>query len=1066
MTIRDLTLRNLRYYWRTNLAVMGGIAVATATLAGSTLIGESVRASLQEIATGRLGNAAAAITAVNPFTEQLAQRVGPGTAPVLFFEAVMKHQASNRTATKVLVYGVDARFWKLHNLPNPLANARDIVMSDPLVSEFGANPGDGVLLRIEKPSEVPQESLYGRREQNVRNVRFRFVKSLPDQGIGGFTLQPRQGGVRAAFVPLDTLQKELDLPDRANLILSPVELRSDIQLLGHLRFEDVGLRITKPAGCGCLQLESASGLLRNDQVSRALEAAKTGGLRPDVFLMYLANAIRTPNAAIPYSLVVAREGVPQGTLLLNEWAGRQLEAQLGDTVTMDYFLWRQEGKIESESSVFVVNGVQPIASIGDRYMAPAYPGISDTEDINDWDPPFPMDLNKIRPQDEKYWDDYRATPKAAVNLEEGQKLWQTRFGKVTGIRFHGQEGIPPADLKLVPSTDLTRDGIAILPLREQALQASSGTTDFGEYFGYFSFFLMLSSILLTALFYRLGIEQRLREIGLLRSLGFEPAAVRHLFVREGIAVGALGAVAGTILGIGYSALIVHGLETWWVDAVGTTAIELHISPRPFVATIAQGILIAVIVIVISLRRIRNLSPRQLLAGMRIDTVYAAPRWVRSSALLLLLAGAVLMLAGMTGQISPQAGFFLSGFLFLLGGSFYLRWWLQSPRKEPLRSREDLALATAAQRPGRSFATILLIAIAVFLLVSLESFRHSPGEFDAGKQSGTGGFPLIAESQWPIYQNLNTREGRETLNINEDSVKGMRIVPLRVRPGEDISCLNLYKPARPKIAGVPASFRAEDRFRTAPANAWKLLGEPAESGAIPALVDANTLEYSLHKKVGDTLEIPFGVEPLTLKIVGTLSGSLFQSEILIAEEQFVRVFPEEQGYRLFLIDAPRAQWPSLTGALEETLSDSGFDVQPAAERLAQYHRVENTYLSTFQALGALGLLIGTLGMAAVLLRNVLERRRELALLQAVGYARTDLVYLILFENAALLAAGLILGTLCALVAVSPALVARAQSLPVGSLAALLAAVFLTGTLSALLATRASIRGPLLLSLRSE
>ena len=63
---------------------------------------------------------------------------------------------------------------------------------------------------------------------------------------------------------------------------------------------------------------------------------------------------------------------------------------------------------------------------------------------------------------------------------------------------------------------------------------------------------------------------------------------------------------------------------------------------------------------------------------------------------------------------------------------------------------------------------------------------------------------------------------------------------------------------------------------------------------------------------------------------------------------------------------------------------GGDATSTAERLARFHRVENTYLSTFQTLGGLGLLLGTVGLATVLLRNVLERRRELALLAAVGY----------------------------------------------------------------------------------
>ena len=77
----------------------------------------------------------------------------------------------------------------------------------------------------------------------------------------------------------------------------------------------------------------------------------------------------------------------------------------------------------------------------------------------------------------------------------------------------------------------------------------------------------------------------------------------------------------------------------------------------------------------------------------------------------------------------------------------------------------------------------------------------------------------------------------------------------------------------------------------------------------------------------------------------------------------------------------------------------------AERLAEFHRVENTYISTFQTLGGLGLLVGTIGLAAVLLRNVLERRRELALLGAVGYRRAHVFAIVLAENVLLLVWGL-------------------------------------------------------------
>ena len=74
-------------------------------------------------------------------------------------------------------------------------------------------------------------------------------------------------------------------------------------------------------------------------------------------------------------------------------------------------------------------------------------------------------------------------------------------------------------------------------------------------------------------------------------------------------------------------------------------------------------------------------------------------------------------------------------------------------------------------------------------------------------------------------------------------------------------------------------------------------------------------------------------------------------MIVSEENFTRAFPDDQGFRYFLIDGP----PAVAAQLEDGLSDYGFDVVSTPERLAAFHRVENTYLSTFQALGGLGLL---------------------------------------------------------------------------------------------------------------
>jgi ABC-type antimicrobial peptide transport system permease subunit len=187
---------------------------------------------------------------------------------------------------------------------------------------------------------------------------------------------------------------------------------------------------------------------------------------------------------------------------------------------------------------------------------------------------------------------------------------------------------------------------------------------------------------------------------------------------------------------------------------------------------------------------------------------------------------------------------------------------------------------------------------------------------------------------------------------------------------------------------------------------------------------------------------------------------------MSEANFRRLFPRQEGFRFFLLDVEAEGAGAVTEILERQLSDFGFDVAPAAERLAGFHRVENTYLSTFQALGGLGLVLGTLGLAAVLLRNVLERRRELALLRAVGFASFDFSLLVLAENTLLLLGGLGTGTLTALIAITPALLARGGSFSPTSLGLLLLAVLATGLIASLLAVREAVRSPLLEALRAE
>jgi hypothetical protein len=327
----------------------------------------------------------------------------------------------------------------------------------------------------------------------------------------------------------------------------------------------------------------------------------------------------------------------------------------------------------------------------------------------------------------------------------------------------------------------------------------------------------------------------------------------------------------------------------------------------------------------------------------------------------------------------------------------------------------------------------------------------------------------------------TPAGREAYGLASPDVRPaidqLAIARFRLRPGEDGSCLNLYRPENPRIVAPEAGFvERGGRFTFAGslaatdaerANPWLLLDRRLDDGAVPAIVDATSLQYVFHRSLGDDIVIErTGDVPLRLRVVASLSHSIFQSEVVIGESNFVRLFPQNEGYRVWLIGAPAEQAEAVVTLLESRLSDLGIEVSATADRLRAYEQVENTYLSTFQALGALGLVLGTFGLGAVLVRNILERQREVALLQAVGYRRGHVRALVVSETALLVLAGLVIGAGCAVLAVQPALAAQGGGVPFGVIGGVAGAVIVSGLAASLVATAVASRLPLLAALKSE
>jgi ABC-type antimicrobial peptide transport system permease subunit len=870
-----------------------------------------------------------------------------------------------------------------------------------------------------------------------------------------------------------------------------------------------------------LSLESRQMLLEPAVEQAALAAAKEARLRTAPTLVYLANSISDGKQEIPYSVVAALEPalppplgpfLPEGVdqlkddeIVLADWKESPLHVQPGEKISLTYFEPEQEGRLRETTATFRLRGLVPLQGVAnDPDLTPEFPGITDKLGIRDWNPPFPYDNTRVQPRDEDYWNEYRTTPKAYVTLATGQRLWGSRFGNLTSIRLApastNSEATPP-DLtkvaedfrqRLLTHLRPEQGGLVFDAVRERGLEGSSGATDFGGLFLGFSFFLIIAALLLVGLLFRLNLDRRAAEVGLLLATGNQRGTIRRLLLAEGSILAGLGGLLGLAGALAYAWLMLELLRSWWPGTLDHSFLRLHATNlMSFLIGYFSSLLVSILTIAWAVRILGKLSPRALLAGETTEETDFSqanrkPRWslwVSGSAG---IVAVVLLVAGSSVRDHEMQAmtFFGSGALFLTASLASVWLWMRAPRRGHVTGQGKPALArlgvrNAARHPARSLLTAGLLASATFLIVAVESFHKAPGQDFLKRTSGSGGFTLLAEADVPIFQDLNTAKGRDELGIQDkdrNELEGVTVYPFRLRAGDDASCLNLYQPRRPRLLGAPPAVIERDGFqfqsteaRTEQerSNPWLLLEQPRDDGAIPVFGDANTVEWMLHSGLGREVQVPNERgESVRLRIVGLLQDSIFQSELLLSEANFLKLYPRQEGYQFFLIETPADRADQVKTLLKRVLADHGFDVTTTAQRLESYLAVENTYLSTFQALGGLGLLLGALGLAIVLIRSVWERRGELALLRALGFRESALGWLVLTENSFLLVLGLGAGTVTALLAVSPHLLGGTGEVPLLRLLGMLGVVLVVGLAAGSIAVASTLRAPLLAALRRE
>ncbi len=421
MTDFRLVLRNLRFYWRTNLAVVAAVIAGTAVIGGALVVGDSVRGSLRQMSLDRLGRIDDVLTGFRFFREDAAQELLAQPAVQKRFSAVAPclmvggtflatHANTSRRASGVQVFGTDERLWALlehGDIAVPREQA--VVLNSRLAQHLGVKPGDSVSLLVPVPSTIPRESLLGKREGDFHEIPL-TVQAVLDENSGAsrLTLNPTQQLPLDAFVPLAALQEGMGLakiersrrnptgaPARVNTLFaaarSPADQSGptateaarilDGELATVVKPIDIGLRVVMNSARKYVSIESEQQILDDALATAALDSAKQLGMSTSPVLAYLANELinaKDPKKFSMYSIVagldpVAAKSPPFGPfiwaspvpdhplapdeIVLNDWMAADLAIKPHDEVRMRYHTVGSHGELPEEERTFRVAGI-------------------------------------------------------------------------------------------------------------------------------------------------------------------------------------------------------------------------------------------------------------------------------------------------------------------------------------------------------------------------------------------------------------------------------------------------------------------------------------------------------------------------------------------------------------------------------------------------------------------------------------------------------------------------------------------------------------------------------------
>ena len=1062
------------------------IALLSAVITGSLLTGRSVKESLKKSSDERLGNSGIIISSgIRNFDLELAKRMKESAkiscTGILEIIGYCQSLNSQTEVNNTHIYGVNDDFFTFHGFDSIKINPGEVVINRRLADHLGVKPGEDLIIRFAEISDIPSDAPFAPDNKTTKSVVMKIGGILEPVKNGNFSLSISQISPMNIFMNLPDLEDKQINSYKINRLLIKRDKNISLKTISsslkqYLKPADIGLRTRIIVKTGGIEIISDRVFIDETIVKEITTILPVSA----PVLTYLGNRFNAGTRSTPYSFVSALpssvypEIVSDDDMIIDRWMAEDLSVGEGDTIQMYWYSPDSLNKLIEKKGEFVVKRIVDMQGIwSDSLLMPDFPGISGKASCSDWDAGVPVKMHEIRRKDEDYWNRYRGTPKAFINYEKGKKLWANNFGPATALRFPAGVTEKEIEDKLSGSLNPEKMGFSITDIYAESLKAANESVDFGTLFLSLGFFLILASFVLLSFAVSSYFDSKRVHLATFFALGFKNRWIAQLLFLESGIIGLTGCAIGAFAGYLVNILITSALNSVWNGAVQTNTLGAYLNIKPLFAGFIITILTTMLFMLIKIKRFFKIL------NQRGKDIYKSHQPLRN--LLLLMASVVvtislfalsLLLKDQELAFCFAAGTVLLLTLILLWRQYYIGRFFNSSAR--ILNRKNLSHHYYSFNPSHAVTPILFIAAGIFTIFITGANRMNLNEKHLKRSGGTGGYLLWCENTIPIKEDLNTESGRKTLGLDSDQLSEMQFVQLKKTTGNDASCLNLNHITAPPLLGIdPSDFIAKQAFSFSKVlakmnfkNPWQYLTLSPESNTIYGIADQTVLEWGLKLKPGDTLVLRSeNGQPLNIIIAAGLQSSVFQGYVLIGKENFIRYYSSVSGSSVLLVDGDRTLTDLYKNTLNERLQGYGVNIEKTTSRLASFNEVTNTYLSVFEVFGAMGMIIGIAGLGFVLLKNYNQRKREFAIMLAIGYQVKKIRKMILSEQMLILFAGVTSGIVPAIVATLPS-IKNSPDIPWLFMIGMIAAILLTGLFTLLISVRSVTKNSLTESLKKE